>query len=470
MIQGLVLNEEHTHLLVTAGDRDCTLPGDSDKTILNDFDELCYVFGTRVLGIKEDEDTFIPAVACLFSWTYDNLPEGSIWDRLNSPLDQFAVFEPRLPQRLAAPQGFKWVSCSQACNLLQSSCHIFVQERIKDLVQNLKETGELCHLPIYSRKGFSNQVACWVKDAISKCEEDHELTSALWQRHLGPVSATLYAHTRSGAIYCKVTKAGIPEAMMTSLCSKLFPEFVLQPLIVDVERNMIITVAFDETLSNIVFRHPHIPDRADFIRRMLLITAGKMQIQSLSHIATLKDAGWPQDGVTKFRDEYGAFIASMWQAGSISDDEHASLERLQPVVTFLCNELSKDGLPTSLCHCDLHGGNATLVGENATLESGKVKLFDFGRSTLTHPFLEAACSGLEEDEIQPYLNLWRGYQSEEKLMQSFRYAELIVDGWTTYRELREFGDLYPHEIELHISFIENLQWFHDTSGWADKVE
>jgi hypothetical protein len=67
------------------------------------------------------------------------------------------------------------------------------------------------------------------------------------------------------------------------------------------------------------------------------------------------------------------------QEQGLPESEYAQLRLYLPQVRALCSELKRHGIPESLHHDDLHGGNILFNGEGSIF-------FDWAECAVTHPF------------------------------------------------------------------------------------
>jgi tRNA A-37 threonylcarbamoyl transferase component Bud32 len=116
----------------------------------------------------------------------------------------------------------------------------------------------------------------------------------------------------------------------------------------------------------------------------------------------------------------------------ISLSEYQSLQDKTNLFTSWCEQLAAFEIPQTLHHGDLHGSNIFI-------NDGRYIFFDWGDSSISHPFFSirdiyASLNrrfGLEENSFwfqqikDCYLSSWVEYQSKERLEIAFELAEKI---------------------------------------------
>jgi aminoglycoside phosphotransferase (APT) family kinase protein len=125
-------------------------------------------------------------------------------------------------------------------------------------------------------------------------------------------------------------------------------------------------------------------------------------------------------------------FASLVERANVTSDERAALRRLVPRVEALCEELGQDEIGASLQHNDLHS-------HNVLFRDGRYRLFDWGDSSISHPFqtmrITLAFAGqavglpVESAALQrvrdAYLEPWAGLRSRQELLRSFALAQRV---------------------------------------------
>jgi hypothetical protein len=89
------------------------------------------------------------------------------------------------------------------------------------------------------------------------------------------------------------------------------------------------------------------------------------------------DRGVPDRRIATFPSVYDATLA---RPLPLSERDFELLQRFRPRFGELCEELAAGGLPETIQHDDLHGGNVYL-------QEGTARILDWGDSCISHPFL-----------------------------------------------------------------------------------
>ena len=100
------------------------------------------------------------------------------------------------------------------------------------------------------------------------------------------------------------------------------------------------------------------------------------------------------------------------------------LRKLAPELAHLCDRLAGLAIPETFVHGDLHQWNATL-------QDGRVVVFDWSDISLAHPFLDLApvlfhaAPGDREQLIGAYLEPWAGMAAEAQLHEAAAWGEAL---------------------------------------------
>jgi aminoglycoside phosphotransferase (APT) family kinase protein len=114
---------------------------------------------------------------------------------------------------------------------------------------------------------------------------------------------------------------------------------------------------------------------------------------------------------------------------------------MAPQIKGWCEELAGYGVPETLVHGDLHGGNFVLEGEHPVF-------FDWSDGAITHPFFDMLIlmeSGTAEwrEETEAYLEPWRAHLSMSRLAKAFELALKVAPVYHALSYLRIIENLAP---------------------------
>src|SRR5262249_52424971 len=138
----------------------------------------------------------------------------------------------------------------------------------------------------------------------------------------------------------------------------------------------------------------------------------EIQIAAARHVPELLDLGVPDLRLARLPDLFDELVARADVAG----DERAALHGLRPRRAELCNELADDGIPETLQHNDLHFNNVLV-------RDGCHRIFDWGDSSLSHPFQTMRVT-------ISFLKWTLGIEGDDEIDRHLRDAYL--EPWCTY--------------------------------------
>jgi hypothetical protein len=230
------------------------------------------------------------------------------------------------------------------------------------------------------------------------------------------------------------------EAALTEALSRWTPGHVLTPYAIDAERGWSLLPDGGEMLRNLPAEPRHWAE--------VLTQYADLQRSLVSHTDELLGLGVPDARVAELPGIFDKTIAGNQTLGA-ADRER--LQRFRPRLVEWCEELAGIGVPDSLDHADLHGGQI-LVGR------GRFTFFDWGDANVSHPFcslLVAAEHAGEQHgaDIIPrlrdaYLEPWTGDHSVSELRRAAGLAWRLGQLGRAGSWGRLFPDAYPGSIPV----------------------
>jgi hypothetical protein len=154
----------------------------------------------------------------------------------------------------------------------------------------------------------------------------------------------------------------------------------------------------------------------------------ELQLGVAAQVDELLRLGVPDLRLERLSGEFRALV----ERADVTEEERSELRGLEPQVAALCEELCHDGIPATLQHNDLHENNVLV-------RDGRYRLFDWGDSSISHPFQTMRVTisfarwavGLEPDDPwiprlrDAYLEPWSAGRSRGELLRSFDGAWLL---------------------------------------------
>jgi hypothetical protein len=269
---------------------------------------------------------------------------------------------------------------------------------------------------------------------------DHELhqhgvqrLGTIAQPHIRPWSTVLQIPSNAGVFYFKAVIPDLAcEAELTQALFRWYPDRVPQILAVDKQRGWLLMEDGGLRLREIV-------ETMDDIHHWesLLPDYAKLQQECIHHVDELLEMGVYDRRLAvlpeKFRELlHNGEAIGLHHPDGLTPDECRQLQNCGDIVAHLCEELAACGIPETLHHGDLHDGNVFVL-------NGHYRLFDWGDSSISHPFfsVHSAYEGLKKrfnldnhslwlNRLKlSYLQVWSDYASEQQLESAFDLTQRL---------------------------------------------
>ncbi|MDX1615369.1 MAG: aminoglycoside phosphotransferase family protein [Candidatus Promineifilaceae bacterium] len=267
----------------------------------------------------------------------------------------------------------------------------------------------------WARPGWQAQVEAWIEAHLS--ENGARLLGPLKPVKRWALSCVLEAPTSTGSIYFK-THADLPlfgnEAAVLDELSRRYPTEIPRPLALERRRIWMLLPPFEEIVGW---------DASLAQRRALLTRFARLQRRAVSDVEPLLRSGcldrrldWTAAQIEPLLDQADQFV----DAASA-----ARLHALAPLLRRAIDALQRLGVPETLVHGDLHGGNVALRG-------GQPLYFDWTDACISHPFVDLLDVYLEEDEAlgqilrDAYLAEWADEVDFLDLQAAWPWAEAVA--------------------------------------------
>ena len=299
-------------------------------------------------------------------------------------------------------------------------------------------------------EGWFPEVQAWIRATLAR--SGITITGSLSQPHVRMWSTALHISTDQGAYFFKATTQSLRyEARLTRYLSERYPTLVAELLAVDEDHGWLLMPAGGQKLRQYLQS-----TRDHALWQRILRGYASLQVSLTEFPAEILALGTPDRGLGRFptlyheilRDPDALGVGTSW---GLSRAEYRKLLKLQGLVSRLCHELDDCGIPASLDHGDLHDNNIFLA-------NSEFRIFDWGDSSLTHPFfsLRTAFVNMEmtfgwaegapifDKFAEEYLDSWRIYTVRDDLQKAFSLAQRLWSLSSAYRWYI-FQDQFPGE-------------------------
>jgi aminoglycoside phosphotransferase (APT) family kinase protein len=270
--------------------------------------------------------------------------------------------------------------------------------------------------PTWQRPGWTTAASTWIEAQLAARGET--LTAPIELVKSWALSCVLKATTAQGVYYLK-TVAAMPlfvnEASVVKTLARLYPQQVPTPWASDVTRDWMLLPG----LSQLLGWGAPVAQREAFLSDF-----GRLQVTAVADLDKLLAAGCLDRRLAQLPAQIGALLTSEMILASVAEDEGKQLTALIPQLQESCSELASYGLPETLVHGDLHGGNTAVADEGFVY-------FDWTDACITHPFFDMLNIFFEEDTAvrrqlrDSYLAQWADFAPMDKLWEAWSLAELL---------------------------------------------
>ncbi len=181
----------------------------------------------------------------------------------------------------------------------------------------------------------------------------------------------------------------------------------------------------------------------------------RIQKEAVEHCDHLLQHGCPDRRLDKLPALFAEAIADtgmlhVGKKGGMTAEQYARLRSMLPQITSMCDELASYGIPETLHHDDLHGGNIMLQGE-------RYIFFDWAESYIGHPFYSLAV-------ILRYMSDTDDFDAEQLVLLSDTYLQ----AWTNYAPIERLRAAFQKAQQLG-TFSHGLTWYYYTQQLEPDV-
>ena len=279
--------------------------------------------------------------------------------------------------------------------------------------------------------GWLARAEKWIQEALA--EQGLKLTGPIERPHVRAWGIVMRVPTDKGDVYFKATTLSLEnEAVITEALSGWFPELLPKLFKADIEQNWLLIADGGARL-----RDAFADGLAVGAWSGVLESYARFQIDLSSQVDSLLSLGSPDRRLARLPELYNGLVDDTeWllidQEDGLSTAEYQRLKAGKSYIAHLCQELASFNIPDSLNHGDLHDGNIFY-------ENGRYLFFDWGDSSISHPFfslrtvfvsMENTFSYEEDDPrfdayARDYLKVWQAFASEDSLWQAYQLAKRL---------------------------------------------
>jgi hypothetical protein len=285
-------------------------------------------------------------------------------------------------------------------------------------------------------------VEAWVGQVLGR--EGIEVVGGFEQPHVREWGTVLRVPTSVGDVYFKAAlKELLNEAAVTQALSAWHPELQPRFIAADVERNWMLVGdgglrlrdAFGDGLGIETWS-------------AVLASYAAFQIDLSARVDELLALGIPDRRLEKIPELFEALLADKdWmmigEENGLTAEEYDRLVAGRPLIEELCRELAAFEIPDSLNQGDLHDGNIFL-------KDGRHLFFDWGDSSITHPFFTLRAV---------FVSMEYTFEYEENDPRFDHFARDYVKPWQSYSDQASLWKAYLLASRLW-SIPSVLQWKH----------
>jgi hypothetical protein len=301
-------------------------------------------------------------------------------------------------------------------------------------------------LTLWTHPDWTARAHNWIRAELEK--QGVQATGPPEQPHIRPWSTVLHVPTDVGMLYFKASTAALRhEAALTRILAGWLPESMPRVLAADAERGWLLLADGGMRLRDVLKSDPDIRHW----ERPLSVYAG-LQIECSGRVDSLLRVGLPDRRLAKLPALFEALLndsdgLGLGRRDGLSPEEYQRLKGFYGLLERLCEQLAAYAIPETLDHGDFHDGNIFV-------QNGRYLLFDWGDSSVTHPFfsLRATLVSLEHT-----LGLTEASRWLERL------ATCYLDPWTAYETMRGLEAAYRLSQRL-APIIAALRWRAALSG------
>lgn len=314
---------------------------------------------------------------------------------------------------------------------------------------------------LWTQIAWFEEVERWIDRELD--QHGIQRTGSIHPLRIRPWSAVLQLPTHIGQVYFKATIPQLAyEVKLSERLSFWYPHCVLPVLAISEEQAWLLTrdggTLLRETLKT----------EADIQRwEQILPIYAKLQQDSAQHLNDFLKMGVPVRRLVTLTDQFQQLLTDPEILGidhcdGLSCLEYERLQNSTCLVVELCQQLAAFNIPETIHHGDLHDGNILL-------QNREYLFFDWGDSSIAHPFCDLhrvyanlARFGLERnspwfDRLRDcYLETWTQYETAKNLEAAFELAQQLAPILAALRWLPALAQMDATARNQYVAAIPNL--------------
>jgi hypothetical protein len=325
----------------------------------------------------------------------------------------------------------------------------------------------------WSNSEWLDDVHAWVAQNLGALKA--EIIGAITQPHIRPWATAMCIPTSCGLLWFKATMPVLAhESAITEALSQWMPGRTPHVLAADTGRNWLLMADGGVTMRSLI--------RADgdrkHIRKLPAIYAG-LQKELAARIPAMLALKAPDCRLSTLPAHYASLLSAtdllcICEVEGLGREEYGRLQDLAPRVEEIARELAAFNIPETLQHDDLHSNNVLVL-------DGRVTIFDWGDSSVSHPFfslvvllrgaardLDTAVESAEIQELRDiYLDAWDLPLARADVDRACLLADALgrINRALTWRRVLQ-GLAEPHRSEYISAVAGWLQEFMEAPGLA----
>ena len=267
------------------------------------------------------------------------------------------------------PRGWRWIGRNE---LDRTALRKPEQRRVLTACLEEASGGPVpAERNAYATRGWFAEASGWMEARLR--EAGRAPVGPIEQVKTWGISCVLRAPTVGGAVYLKAPSRHFArEAPVTALLATWYPDRLPGVVAIDAARGWLLL----EDVGEPLFRRS---EQALWERALDLYA--EMQRGCAERAPDLLRVGAADRSLRALREQIGTLADAPEVHADAAPELVDGLGQAAPRLRALCDELAAQGVPQTLVHGDLHGGN---VG----VRDGRVRFFDWTDACVSHPFLD----------------------------------------------------------------------------------
>ncbi|HEU5316635.1 MAG TPA: aminoglycoside phosphotransferase family protein [Chloroflexota bacterium] len=341
------------------------------------------------------------------------------------------IMEPRGVERPAATSaGARWVTAADLDMLPAANGDALrlARQRLAELTSDQSPLGRCA----WCAPRWLAEAEAWIArqlDAIGR-----PATGPTVQFRSNSISSVLRAPTARGDVYFKAASHHFrTEARITTGLATRFGEHLPTLLAVNVERSWLLMEDFG----------PRLRESGQEVWETALRLMGELQRRCIGETDWLLSIGAADRRLAILREQIPALLDAPETRREVAPELHARLVARIPRFQEACDALAACGVPETLIHGDLHGGNVAAT-------RGRVTLFDWTDAAVAHPFLDLV-TFLPSERRTPVAAEGRPLEFAQRLRDAY------LEGWTAYAT--------PGQLRRALTLLNTVQQLHHAQSY-----